>query len=43
MLLHKPVANQEAAGARVPVAGGFALEENGEVGFRLGRYDPDRA
>ncbi|MGA2149071.1 MAG: hypothetical protein ABSH49_29355, partial [Bryobacteraceae bacterium] len=38
----KPVAYQEIDGTRVPVAANFKLLANGEVGFRLGKYDRKR-
>jgi hypothetical protein len=38
----KPAAYQEIDGKRVPVAANFKLLANGEVGFRLGKYDRKR-
>ena len=37
-----PVAYQEGAGGREAVPAAFALDGTGEVGFRLGAYDPSR-
>jgi hypothetical protein len=35
-----PVLYQVAGGSRQPVAGSYVLENNGQVGFRVGVYDP---
>ncbi|MCG8348429.1 MAG: DUF6531 domain-containing protein, partial [Chloroflexales bacterium] len=37
-----PIAWQEQAGARVPVAVAFTVADDGTVGFALGGYDPTR-
>ena len=41
--MHKPVIYQQIAQVRQPVSGGFVLEGDHEVGFRLASYDPSRA
>lgn len=44
LILHRPVAYQEAGGRRLPVDAAFALDEAGQVvSFRLGAYDRSRA
>lgn len=40
--LMRPLAFQEEGGARQDVRVHYELAGNGEVGFRLGRYDPER-
>ena len=40
--LMRPVAFQEKGGVRQEVRTEYRLRGDGEVGFRLGRYDPDR-
>lgn len=40
--LMRPLAFQEKGGIRQEVRAQYELRGNGEVGFRLGRYDPDR-
>jgi hypothetical protein len=42
VLYRKPVAYQEIAGERRPVEAAYRIAANGEVGFRLGRYDTRR-
>jgi hypothetical protein len=37
-----PVLYQESKGAQQAVAGRYALESNGQVGFEIGAYDPSR-
>ena len=39
---HKPVLYQQVRGIRRPVNGRFTLTNNGEVGFRVSRYDRSR-
>jgi hypothetical protein len=45
--MHKPLIYQEsgrvAGSERMAVEGGFALEETGEIGFRVGGYDRNKA
>ena len=40
---HAPVAWQDIAGQRVPVAAAYALHADGSIGFTLGQYDPSSA
>ena len=40
--LMRPVAFQEKGGVRQEVRAEYRLRGDGEVGFRLGRFDPDR-
>jgi hypothetical protein len=42
VLLHKPVAYQETAGARQPVEARFVLQAGNQVSFELGNYDRSR-
>jgi hypothetical protein len=39
---HAPVLYQDSGGARQAVSGNFVLENNGQVGFQVGAYDPSR-
>jgi hypothetical protein len=39
---HAPVVYQDGAGSRQSVAGQYVLEDNGQVGFAVGAYDPAR-
>lgn len=39
---HKPIIYQEIDGVRAQIEGGYLLGENNEVGFWVGKYDPDR-
>jgi hypothetical protein len=43
LTLNKPVAYQESAGVRTPVAAAFVLDGNSTVRFRLGAYDHARS
>lgn len=38
--LHKPLIYQERNGARVSIPGSFQLDEQNQVGFAIGEYDP---
>jgi hypothetical protein len=40
--LHKPVIYQEIDGARKPVDGGYALQDDRQVGFQVAAYDAAR-
>jgi len=39
LVQHTPLVFQQLGGARVPVAGAFAVADDGSVGFELGAYD----
>ncbi len=39
---HRPVLYQESGGTRQTVAGHFAIAEDGNIGFDIGRYDHSR-
>ncbi len=39
---HAPVLYQEIAGARQAVSGHYVLEQDGQVGFAVGTYDPSQ-
>jgi hypothetical protein len=40
LILRKPVIYQLSAGARGKISGGYALLENRQVGFHVGKYNP---
>jgi hypothetical protein len=39
---HAPVIYQESNGVRQPVDGHYVLEDNGQIGFAVGPYDPSK-
>jgi hypothetical protein len=42
LVQHAPVVYQQTGGGRTAVAGSYALLGDGQVGFRVGAYDPSR-